>query len=94
VETGVYRIAREALENAGRHAAAGTVSVHLATTPVSVTLTVSDDGRGFDSAVPADRFGLQGMTERARLLGGVLHVETEPGTGTRIVAEIPLGDPR
>ena len=53
-------------------------------------LAVEDDGAGFDpSGVPRERFGLTGMSERARLLGGRLRVESGPAAGTRVIAEVP-----
>ena len=55
-------------------------------------LRIEDDGAGFDpSAVPAGRFGLVGMSERARLMGGTLTVESAPGAGTAIDVTVPLG---
>ena len=101
VEVGLYRIAQEALQNALRHAAAARVVLRLESSPDRVRLTVQDDGRGFATAAAAgedaaSRFGLIGMRERARLLGGSLQAESSPGAGTRITAEIPLsaGVPR
>jgi two-component system NarL family sensor kinase len=94
VEVGLYRIAQEALANALRHAGARTVRLRLETTPERVTLTVEDDGRGFDPAhVAGPRFGLLGMRERAKLLGGTLDVGAAAGNeGTRVVATVPLGE--
>ena len=61
--------------------------------PESVVLEVEDDGVGFDPmALPPDRFGVVGMGERARLLGGSLTIETSPGGGTAIDVVVPLGD--
>lgn len=91
VEVGLYRIAQEALQNALRHAAAGHVLIQLETSPDTARLTVQDDGRGFPSEEDSSgRFGLVGMRERARLLGGSFRVESSPGAGTRITAEVPL----
>jgi two-component system NarL family sensor kinase len=95
VEVGLYRIAQEALQNALRHAAAARVTILLEISPGSARLTVQDDGRGFAAggaaeAHAASRFGLLGMRERARLLGGTLQVESSPGAGTRITAEVPI----
>ena len=56
-----------------------------------VRLTVQDDGKGFpEGTASSGRFGLVGMQERARLLGGSFQVESSPGAGTRITAEVPL----
>ena len=90
VESGLFHIAREALGHAARHARASVVSVALERRGGDVELRVVDDGVGFDiTAIPAGRFGLVGMSERARLLGGLLRVVTAPGTGTTIVVTVP-----
>ncbi len=95
VEVGLYRIAQEALQNALRHAAASRVSLRLESLPDRVRLTVEDDGRGFAiEDATASRFGLVGMRERTRLLGGTFQIESSPGAGTRITAEVPLSPPR
>lgn len=97
LEIAVYRIVQEALTNVARHAAAGAVSVILEHRGRSVHIIVEDDGRGFDveevlRSGDADRtLGLHGMRERAALVGGSLTVESAPGRGTTIFAEIPLG---
>jgi signal transduction histidine kinase len=90
VETALYRIVQEALTNIVKHAQARSVSIVLARTARSVTAVVEDDGRGFS---PTDRFdglGLLGMGERLALLGGKLKIESSPGAGATIVAEVPL----
>ncbi|HEX5716696.1 MAG TPA: sensor histidine kinase, partial [Thermoanaerobaculia bacterium] len=90
VEVGLYRIAQEALQNALRHAAASRIFLRLETSSDRVRLVVQDDGKGFPEEATSSRFGLVGMRERARLLGGSFQVESSPGAGTRITAEIPL----
>ena len=91
VEVGMYRIAQQALANAARHAQAGRVVMRLSRSEDALELSVGDDGTGFDlAAVPAGRFGLVGMTERARLLGGTAMVESAPGAGTRVSVRVPL----
>ncbi len=91
VEVGLYRIAREALTNVARHAHATRGRLGLVMTPEEARLMVEDDGRGFDPAgIPQGRYGLRGMSERARLLGGALRVATSPGEGPRVEAVIPL----
>jgi two-component system NarL family sensor kinase len=91
VEVGLYRIAQEALQNVLRHADASRVTVRLEASPDRVRLTVQDDGRGFAAEAPnAGRFGLLGMRERTRLLGGTFQIESSPGEGTRLTAEVPL----
>ena len=91
IEAGVFRIAQEALANALGHADASTITLHLTIGVESLVLRIEDDGRGFEpGAIPADRFGLVGLSERARLLGGSLRVESAPGAGTRVEAVVPL----
>jgi two-component system NarL family sensor kinase len=91
VEVGLYRIAQEALQNALRHADAARVVLRLEAAPGRVHLTVQDDGRGFVLGEDtASRFGLLGMRERARLLGGSFQIESSPGAGTRITVDVPL----
>ena len=91
VETGLFNIAREALTNVARHAGTPAASVTLDRRADRVELRVADAGLGFDvDAVPSDRFGLVGMSERARLLGGTLAVSSERGRGTTIVVDVPL----
>jgi two-component system, NarL family, sensor kinase len=90
VEQGLYRIAQQAVANAVRHAAATRIVVNLTRDSGGTTLRIEDDGDGFDpSIVPADRFGLVGMRERARLLGGALVIESTPGVGTAIDVRVP-----
>jgi two-component system NarL family sensor kinase len=91
VEAGLYRIAQEALANAVRHAEARHIRLALATKASEVTLTVEDDGQGFDAArIPSGRYGLVGLNERARLLGGTLDLQSSAGEGTRVVVTVAL----
>jgi two-component system, NarL family, sensor kinase len=95
LETGLFRVAQETLSNAVRHAEPSVVRVRLAVGQDAVTLSIRDDGRGFDPEHPPERggqsgFGLQGMRERVKLLGGTLKIESAPGIGTRIVASVPV----
>jgi two-component system NarL family sensor kinase len=93
LEVGLYRIAQEALTNVRRHAEARRATVRLRLLPDQVQLTVEDDGRGFDpTATPPGRFGLVGLNERAKLLGGHLHVRSCPGAGARLDVTVPLGE--
>jgi len=92
VESSLFRIAQEAVMNAARHASATRVAVAFAERDGRVILTVSDDGVGFDLDAPGtdpDHWGLKNMRERARAIGGMLHVESAPGAGTRVTAEVP-----
>jgi two-component system NarL family sensor kinase len=91
LEAGLYRIAQEALSNVVQHAAAKNVTMKLTSTPDEIRLLIKDDGRGFDpSQIPAGRFGLQGLHERAKLLGGKLKVESDLETGTEVEIFVPL----
>jgi len=86
----LYRIAQEALHNAGRHARATRVRILLSEDDAQIRLEVSDNGVGFDSrsAYPG-HFGLNTMRERANELGGSLEIESRPQAGTRVRAIIP-----
>ena len=90
-EIAVYRIAQEALANIARHAEATLVEVGLRTDANGVELTVRDDGRGFEPnhAAGGAGLGLGGMAERARLVGGELTIESQPGTGTELCLRVP-----
>ncbi len=86
----LYRVAQEALENVSRHAAARHVTVRLDSTAEAITLTISDDGQGFDLAATdlEQRLGLRGMRERADMVGGTLAVESHVGKGTTVTLTI------
>jgi two-component system sensor histidine kinase UhpB len=85
----VYRIAQEAITNAGRHSGAKLVEVELTLEDGCTELNVSDDGQGFEaSSDGSDGLGLKGMAERARLVGGELDVRSTPGNGTTVTLRI------
>ncbi len=92
-------ILKEALANVERYAKATRVNVHLRRLGDRVTLTIVDDGEGFEAPDDLDAmtgvgsFGLAGMRERARLAGGDLSVESEPGEGCVVSAWVPAGAP-
>jgi two-component system NarL family sensor kinase len=91
VEVGLFRIAQELLSNVSHHASAHSVQVWLHANTEKVSLTVEDDGTGFDpGAKAADRFGLTGINERVRLMGGALVIDSTPGVGTRVSVSVPL----
>jgi signal transduction histidine kinase len=98
VEVAAFRIVQEAVGNAVRHAQASTVSVHVFAQDRTLHLIVVDDGVGFDVAGVTARagageaVGLMGMRERAELAGGTLRIESAPGRGTTVTAELPLDD--
>ena len=90
VAGGLYRIAQQAVVNAMRHANARRIVVRLVRSERGVRLRIEDDGSGFEpTEVPSDRFGLVGMRERARLLGGTLTVESGRDAGTAIDVVLP-----
>ncbi|MBA3604829.1 MAG: GAF domain-containing sensor histidine kinase [Acidimicrobiia bacterium] len=91
VETALFRIVQETLQNIEKHARASTVVVTLAEEPDAVVLTVTDDGVGFDPVTAAGptSFGLAGIHERASLLGATLLVRSSPGAGTTVAVRLP-----
>jgi signal transduction histidine kinase len=93
IESACYRITQEALSNAVRHAAAGSILVAIEAGAQVLRLTVRDDGKGFDAAraaLPSRSLGLISMGERAGLAGGHLEVESEAGQGTMVRAVFAL----
>jgi signal transduction histidine kinase len=91
VENALFRMAQEGLNNASRHSGSDRVLITLRQQENRVRLEIRDWGRGFDtSAVRADRFGLKGIRERARILGGEASIESTPGQGTVISVQFPL----
>jgi signal transduction histidine kinase len=90
VETALYRIIQEALTNIVKHADASRVSILLTQRDGTVVAVLEDDGSGFEtSAIRTDGLGLVGMRERVGLLGGKLRIESTPGSGTTVHAEVP-----
>jgi signal transduction histidine kinase len=90
----LVRIAQEALVNVERHARAQHAAVRLRWEPgdpPAAVLSIQDDGIGFDAADLADqRFGLQGMRERAELIGGHLRLDSVAGEGTQVTVTVPV----
>ena len=84
----LVRIACEAVGNAARHSGDRRVSLSLRREGSRVRLWVSDQGSGFDSAVPADGFGLISMRDRASSVGGDLRISSVPGHGTEVEATL------
>lgn len=93
VECNILRIGQEALTNAIRYARATRISARLAFSAETLELTLQDDGCGFDTTREHDGFGLLGMQERAREMGGLLAIESAPGSGTTIRIQVPLSHP-
>ena len=78
------------MNNALLHAQAGHIDLELAITSEETRMSIKDDGRGFDPAdIDEDRFGLTGMNERAKLLGGTLNILTTRGKGTWLEVGVP-----
>jgi signal transduction histidine kinase len=90
-KTCIYRLVQEAINNAARHANARVVEVDLKREPERVRCRVRDDGVGFDTRVVRG-LGLLGMEERVRRLGGALAIDSQPGRGAAIMAELPVVD--
>jgi len=91
VETTLYRIVQEALTNIVKHAGASRVSILLVRRSGTATVVIEDDGQGFDPAdLREERMGIVGMRERVELHEGRLRVESTPGAGATVVAEVPL----
>ncbi|MFZ4657499.1 MAG: histidine kinase [Caldilineaceae bacterium] len=91
IEAGIYRVAQEALANIVSHAHATSADLHLLVTLETIQLTIQDNGCGFaPEAVTPNRYGLTGMNERVRLLGGQLEIQSALGAGAKVVVIVPL----
>jgi two-component system sensor histidine kinase UhpB len=92
IATAVFRILQESLTNVTRHAAASRVSIEVQESGDEIRLTVQDDGCGLPDKKDRRRnsYGLIGMHERVKMLGGYLEISSAPGKGTRIEAVIPV----
>jgi PAS domain S-box-containing protein len=93
VEITAYRVIQEALTNVARHAEARTATIHLLADEGVLTVAIRDDGIGFIPAEIVVAGGLGGLRERVALLGGSVVIDSEPGIGTSITCELPLGEP-
>jgi PAS domain S-box-containing protein len=90
LETAVYRLVQEALNNVSKHSMARRAELTVRDSRGSIEIEIKDDGVGFEPSLVREGFGLVGMRERAALLGGTLEVTSTRGSGTRVRAEIPL----
>ena len=92
----MFRIAQEALSNVRRHAGASEVNIVVESSANSIRMTIEDNGSGFsvfklpEELVREGKLGLLGMEERARLIGGTLDIQSEPGVGTTIGVTVPV----
>lgn len=93
VELVVYRVAQEALTNVLRHSGAGSCVLELRAAEGWLTLLVVDDGRGMPPQPDEATIGIEGMRERALLVGGQLRVESPPQGGTSVLLRIPVDGP-
>ena len=95
IETNLYRIIQEALNNVLKHASADRVSITMNYIGDEAVIVIEDDGSGFDTesedihTTESSGFGLVGMRERAALVGGRLEIESSPGSGTVIMVRVP-----
>jgi len=93
VETTAYRLIQESLNNIWKHSGAENAMIFLSISPTALSITISDDGSGFDIAEDIsnrDSFGIWGMKERISFHGGTFTIRTKKGTGTTISANIPI----
>jgi NarL family two-component system sensor histidine kinase LiaS len=93
VEQPLFRITQEALANAARHSGAKAVEIALSYANGDVSLTISDDGDGFDVGSSHKGYGLKSMRERVDSLGGALSIDSELGQGTSISCTVPVSKP-
>ena len=90
ITIGVFRIYQEVLTNVARHAEATKVTTTLTYVKDLLTLTIEDNGKGFDNTLQRKSLGLLGMRERAYIMNGQVMIDTRIGQGTRISVEVPL----
>ena len=96
LEIACFRVVQESITNALRHASARHVSVLIVRRAAAVTLSIKDDGRGFDvsgtldAAAAQGHLGVVGMRERVRARGGTFQVMSHPGMGTAVTVDLPF----
>ena len=95
-ELAMFRIAQEALNNVRKHAQASEVKIVVESNSSSMTMTITDNGKGFltsrltGNLAKEGKLGVLGMEERARLIGGNIQIKSEPGKGTIVIAKAPI----
>lgn len=92
IEQALFRIAQEALANTARHSRARNADLWLGYEPTHMTLKITDDGQGFDTAAASDGFGLRSMQDRAEAIGARMSIESRPAEGTCITITCPMED--
>ncbi|MBI4336519.1 MAG: HAMP domain-containing protein [Chloroflexi bacterium] len=96
IETSLFRIVQEAVNNIAKHSAAKHARIRLAFQDSVATVVIADDGKGFDverllsKEMPTKSFGLLGLQERVRLLNGQVHIRSQENKGTEVVVQIPV----
>jgi len=93
VEAAVYFSCLEALQNVAKYADASSATVRLMDGDGRLRFEVADDGRGFDAEETSYGTGLQGIADRLAAIGGELHVDSAPGSGTSVVGDLPVAQP-
>ncbi len=94
IEINIYRIVQESINNIIKHSGAAQVKILLKRFAENIEINIQDDGRGFEPETVKSGFGLLGLSERARMLGGNFSIETAPGKGTKINIRLSLKDAR
>ncbi len=91
LEGAIFRIVQESLNNVKKHAKTNQVTVSMKQDGSMLYIKIQDQGVGFDpDEVAPERFGLRGIRERARLFGGAATIESKPGAGTTVRANLPI----
>ncbi|MBG0790386.1 MAG: PAS domain S-box protein [Desulfovibrionaceae bacterium] len=95
-EINIYRMIQEAVRNISRHAGASKATIRMVKSHPDILIRIEDNGRGFnldqrlEKAAAEKRMGVRSMEERTRLFGGVMEIQSLPGTGTRVLIKIPI----
>ena len=93
IEEALWRVTQEARSNVARHSQASSMQLHLGWTEQDVSLSVSDNGQGFEmTSHEHEGFGLRSIRERIKQAGGTLLMQSTKGAGTRIVVHCPLSE--
>jgi signal transduction histidine kinase len=92
IATGLFRIFQESLTNVGRHSKANTVESELVLQNDSLTMSIYDDGKGFDTSVlgSTKTLGIMGMKERTMMIAGEYTITSAPGKGTTVIVKVPM----